>query len=223
MLNFSQSALAVAEAGVRHADDPDLSIAYGYRLQEAGRHREAVDAYQSLLARHPQSQAAAAALANMANALKALGDVPQAELTYRKAMAADPHGVVYLLNYVRFLLDQKRWPEALALADRGLALCAESPDATQPAIRLHEDRAIALCELGRGPDALRSADAALALGSETIRSHYLRGRALALLGRLDECRDEMEWVLSKDSQNADALRAMRMLDAATRPGTGRAP
>jgi Flp pilus assembly protein TadD len=47
--------------------------------------------------------------------------------------------------------------------------------------------------------------------------HYLRGRALGLLGRLEDARHEMNQVLTLDPNNADAQRALNMIDAGDRP------
>ena len=84
-------------------------------------------------------------------------------------------------------------------------------------IRLLEEQTFLWAECAGGVEALRSADAAAALGSNSIRTHYLRGRALALLGRLEEARTEMRHVLRLDPNNADAQRALKMIEAALRP------
>jgi tetratricopeptide (TPR) repeat protein len=83
-------------------------------------------------------------------------------------------------------------------------------------IQLFEERAFVCAESIRGEEALASADAALALGSNSVRTHYLRGRALALVGRLAEARDEMNHVLGLDPHNADAQRALKMIEDALR-------
>jgi Flp pilus assembly protein TadD len=84
-------------------------------------------------------------------------------------------------------------------------------------IRLLEEQAFLWAERESGEEALRSADLAAALGSNSIRTHYLRGRALALLGRLEEARAEMSHVLGLDPNNADAQRGLKMIEAALRP------
>jgi hypothetical protein len=48
-------------------------------------------------------------------------------------------------------------------------------------------------------------------------THYLRGRALGLLGRLEEARNEMNQVLALDPDNVDAQRGLHMIEAAYRP------
>ena len=54
----------------------------------------------------------------------------------------------------------------------------------------------------------------MALGANGVRSHYLHGRALALLGRLPEARQEILQVLTLEPNNQDARRAMDLIDAA---------
>jgi hypothetical protein len=83
-------------------------------------------------------------------------------------------------------------------------------------VQLLEEQSFLWAECEHGEEALRSADAAAALGSSSIRTHYLRGRALALLGRLHEARDQMHQVLALEAQNADARRALGMIDSVLR-------
>jgi tetratricopeptide (TPR) repeat protein len=83
-------------------------------------------------------------------------------------------------------------------------------------IALLEEQSFLWAECERGEAALRSAEAAEALGSNSIRTHYLRGRALGLLGRLEEAREKMTHVLALDPQNSDAQRALKMIDDALR-------
>jgi tetratricopeptide (TPR) repeat protein len=86
-------------------------------------------------------------------------------------------------------------------------------DATER-IYLLEEQSFLWAECENGENALRCADASLELGSTSIRSHYLRGRALALLGQLEEARSEIKHVLATDPENADAQRALPMIDKA---------
>jgi tetratricopeptide (TPR) repeat protein len=107
----------------------------------------------------------------------------------------------------RFLSALRFNRSAAEMLDGALARATSAADR----VRLYEEQSFLWAECERGKEALRSADAAAALGSESIRTHYLRGRALALLGRLREARDEMEHVLTLDPQNADAQRALGMI------------
>ncbi len=83
-------------------------------------------------------------------------------------------------------------------------------------ILLLEEQSFLWAECNRAEDALLSADAAARLGSSSVRTHYLRGRALGLLGRLQEAHDEMNHVLALDANNADAQRGQGMIDNALR-------
>ena len=102
---------------------------------------------------------------------------------------------------------------AIEMIDGALARFTSPTDR----IALLEEQSFLWAECERGEEALRSADAAAALGSNSIRTHYLRGRALALLGRLEEARNEMNQVLALDPNNAEGRRALNMIDAACRP------
>jgi tetratricopeptide (TPR) repeat protein len=86
-------------------------------------------------------------------------------------------------------------------------------------IALLEEQSFLWAECENGEGALRSAEAVVALGSTSLRTHYLRGRALALLGRLEEARDEMNQVLALDPSNADGQRALKMIEGAIGPRT----
>jgi tetratricopeptide (TPR) repeat protein len=102
---------------------------------------------------------------------------------------------------------------AAEMLDGALPRFASIPDR----IWLLEEQAFLWAECERGEEALRSADAAAGLGSISLRTHYLRGRALGLLGRLQEAREEMTHVLALDPGNADARRGLDMIDKALRP------
>jgi tetratricopeptide (TPR) repeat protein len=88
-------------------------------------------------------------------------------------------------------------------------------------VLLLEEQSFLWAECDRGEEALRCADAALELGSHSARTHYLRGRALGLLGRLEEARNELDAVLTLDPQNAEAQRGRSLIDAAIRSQPGR--
>jgi tetratricopeptide (TPR) repeat protein len=77
-----------------------------------------------------------------------------------------------------------------------------------------EEQSFLWAECGEGDRALRSAEAARALGSNSVRTHYLRGRALALVGRLEDAREEMTSALGLDPENADAQRGLKMINEA---------
>jgi tetratricopeptide (TPR) repeat protein len=84
-------------------------------------------------------------------------------------------------------------------------------------IQLLEEQSFLWAECERGRESLACADAASAIGSDSVRTHYLRGRALALLGRLEDARAEMSQVLGRDPKNTDAQRGLNMIEAALHP------
>jgi tetratricopeptide (TPR) repeat protein len=83
-------------------------------------------------------------------------------------------------------------------------------------IPLLEEQSFLWAECERGEEALSSADSAAELGSSSIRTHYLRGRALSLLGRLEDAGNEMNHVLALDPNNVDAQRGLSMINVALR-------
>ena len=84
-------------------------------------------------------------------------------------------------------------------------------------VQLLEEQSFLWAECNRGDEALASADAAWRLASNSVRTHYLRGRGLALIGRLAEARDEMLQVLAQDRDNPDARRGLSMIENVLRP------
>ena len=64
---------------------------------------------------------------------------------------------------------------------------------------------------GSPTDAAAATVQALALGAESASARYLRGRALALLGRLPEARADLRRVLTLDPDHEEAKRALRMI------------
>lgn len=106
---------------------------------------------------------------------------------------------------------------AAEMVDGALARIDSAPDR----IAMFEEQAFLWAECDHGEQAFRSAEGAAALGSRSLRTHYLRGRALALLGRLGEARDEMNDVLKLDPDNSDAHRALKMIAAVAPPDASR--
>jgi tetratricopeptide (TPR) repeat protein len=140
-------------------------------------------------------------------------DIPSApgeeeEGLYRSAIDKEPTNAAHYVDYAMLLRNQSRINDALNWIDMGLLVPADP----EIKIRLLEDRAYLCCEKDLGTEALKSIKQALALGANGIRAHYLHGRALALVGRLKEAKAEILWVLDADPDNADANRAMRIID-----------
>jgi tetratricopeptide (TPR) repeat protein len=113
----------------------------------------------------------------------------------------------------RFMHSLRFHRSAAEMLDGALSLVTAAADR----IELLEEQCFMWAECNRGEDALRSIDAAVVLGSKSVRTHFLRGRALGLVGRLPEAREEMNRVLQLDPINTDALRGLGMINAAIGP------
>jgi tetratricopeptide (TPR) repeat protein len=208
-LGFSQSKCTMLEGALAASAAPSLWVSQGFTLQQLGRHAEAVAAYRRYLEQDPAGPWAGVACCNQANSLARLGEEASADTLYRQAIALDPGRISHDLNYVRFLIDHRKWAEAQAVVEAALPKATTNSDL----IVLLEDRAAVFAARDNGTEALAAADAALGRGSDSVRTHYLRGRALALLGRLDEARVEILRVLTLDPDNTEGKRALEMLDS----------
>lgn len=95
-------------------------------LARLGRHAEAAQMLEALVARYPED---AAARARLAKAYARLEEVEKATLEYRKAaeLGKDDHRIH--LEFGRFLAVRGRFDEALEILARAIELNPESPDA----------------------------------------------------------------------------------------------
>ncbi len=161
------------EAALTAGGPPSLWLSYGYTLQALDRPAEAVAAYRRYVELMPAGPWVAVACGNQANCLTRLGDRADAEELYRRALALEPQRISHVSNYVRFLIDERRWTEALPLIDAALQIATTDADS----IALWEDRAAILTEQQNGAAALASIEYAQWRGSDSVRTHFLRGRA----------------------------------------------
>jgi len=116
--------------------------------------------------------------------------------------------VLHYRNLAQLLVDQQRWAGAFGALEAGL----ERATTTDERVRLLEGLAFVCAEEARAAQALEYVDRAVALGAKGGRTLYLRGRALALLGRLPEARDEVRRVLELEPENAEAREALGILE-----------
>lgn len=209
-IKLSHMALQMLEGALAHGGPLSLEINHASALHRAGRYQESIAASRRYLAAEPQGRWAAAAHTNLGLSLRLLGDEEAAEEEYRQAVELEPGQVLHYRNLAQLLLDQQRWAGALGVLETGLQRAVTPEDRS----RFLEGLAFVYAEEERGPQALRYIDQAMALGSDSPRSHYLRGRALALLGRLEEARKETLHVLELEPDNTDARQAMDLIDHA---------
>jgi tetratricopeptide (TPR) repeat protein len=202
--------LRMLEEALTAGGPPSLLIFLGTALQRAGRHDEALAASRRYLEAVPDGHWAGTAHGNVGLALRALGRHDEAEEMYRRAVEVDPGRVTHYRNLAQLLIDQRRWAGALGALEAGLDKAAT----TDEKVRLLEGLAFVCAEEERAAQALEYVDRAVALGAKGGRTLYLRGRALALSGRLSEARDEVRRVLELEPENGEAKQALAMIEKA---------
>jgi superkiller protein 3 len=184
------------------------------QLNSEGRPAEAVAAFRAFLEQCPDSPQAAAVRSTLGNALTALGDFAAAEQAHEQALALNPTGPLLHLNQADTYRRQRKWDAALAAVERGL----EHARSNAEKIDLLDLKASTLLGQMRGAEGLACCKESLALGSDQARTHYLHGRALALLGRLPQALAAMQEVLRVDPSNADAQQAIAQIRQALGSG-----
>ncbi len=210
-LGFPRAKIAVLDKAMALAGAaPTLQVNFGVALAEAGRHPEAIAAYQKYLDQNPTDPERGAVICNQANSYAALKQAGKANVLYQQAISIEPTRSTNYWNYVRFLREQGRMDDALEWASRGTKRAKRDEYVGQ----LYEDKAFLYAEANEGEGALDAAEAAVAIGPQRLRAIYLHGRALAMVGRLKEARERIQQVLMMDPQNEDGNRAMRLLDQA---------
>lgn len=126
------------------------------------------------------------------------------------AIEGELHGGIFWHGWVRLLVRLNRIDEADTELSRALVLELD------PRWRagLLTERVNVLCARKQPNEALQAADEALQLAPASPYARYVRGRALGLLGRLDEAEAEMERILRDAPGYADAARAKQLYAAA---------
>ncbi|MBI5486634.1 MAG: tetratricopeptide repeat protein [Deltaproteobacteria bacterium] len=186
-----------------------LLVSYGCELYDAKLFEQSLAVHDRYLV-GPADDWTAAVLANKANSLAALGRDEEARVLYDEAISRQPGLLSHRLNLIHLCIRRKEWDQAVAAIDASLGLEVS----VEERARLFEDRAFIFAEQDRGEEALAAAQEAVRLAPEHPRARYNRGRALALVGRLEEARAEMQWVLGRDARHRDAKRAIGMIDEA---------
>jgi tetratricopeptide (TPR) repeat protein len=209
-LGLHDHLLRMLDGATSAGGPPSLLVNYAAALHRAGRHDEAADAARRYLKAAPNGPQAGAALSNLGLALRALDRDDEAEEAYRRAIRVDPGQVLHYRNLAQLLVDQQRWAGAVGSLEAGLEQATRADDK----VRLLEGLAFACAEEERATLALEYVEQAIALGATSGRTRYLRGRALALLGRLAEARDEVRHVLTLEPDNDEAKEALVLIDKA---------
>lgn len=218
-LGFHASAAHMLRHAASATDTPSLLVSAGFSLQELKQHEEAIELYRAFLATTPVGELAAAAWCNLGNSLSALDRNAEAEDALKRALELEPERATHAINYYALLRKLDRSQDAIAVLERGLR------SATDAKTRMTLLRALSHthAELGDGAAALAAAEAALALDGQSTEARYLLGRALGLLGNLEPAREAMKQVLTMDPDNADAKRALAMIERALAASSGQPP
>ena len=126
------------------------------------------------------------------------------------AIEGELQGGIFWHGWVKLLVRLNRLDEADTALSRALALELD------PVWRgaLLTERVNVLCSRKQPNEALQVADEALQLTPESVYARYVRGRALGLLGRLDEFEAEMDRILRTSPGHGDATRGKQLVVAA---------
>ena len=169
-------------------------LAEAFGLQQAGRLAEAEQAYNQILATHPDHFDSLHLLAII---FHQRGDHAQALRHIDLALKINPNNIPALNNRGIALRELKRFEEALASYDRALALWPDYAEALS-------GRANALKELQRFEEALASYDRTLRLRPDWVDAHVNRGNVLHALERFDEAMASYDHALALRPDLAEA-------------------
>lgn len=204
-----EEALALAQEARTHVGARrGVELQAGIALQQRGELDAAVRAFDAALALDPSW---AIAHANRGTALEALGRREEALAAFERAIELDPGLVLAHMFAGNALLALGRSAEALARYERALELDARSP-------RAWFNLGVARFSRGERPLALAAYERALELEPTLHDARFNRAVTLAVLGRTEEARAELERVARAAAGSpleAQAREALRRL-AATR-------
>lgn len=210
-LGFWRAAQEMYEQALARGAPPSLLLHYGSVLAAQGADVQAAAAFQRFLDIPPQDpKTFAIACSEQGNALTRLGHYNAAEKAHQRAIAASSTLALLYLNYADTFIKQKRWDAALRTLDIGL----DNAKTSEETGSLLEAKAHVLAGLLRGEEALACIESAMTRGANSAKTHYIRGRALAMLGRLEEAKEAMKRVLMLDPGNRDAQQAIETIDGA---------
>jgi tetratricopeptide (TPR) repeat protein len=170
------------------------SLAAAVRDHRAGRLREAVSAYETLLRRTPND---ADLLQLLGVALAQLGRHAEGATFLARSLEIKPDRPSVLLNLAQALHTLGREEEALRAADRALALDRSLAGG-------YRARATVLTALGRREEALASAGQAVRLAMQDAGAHADLGSALQAVGREREALECFERAIALDPNLAAA-------------------
>ncbi|GEM_PF-3928593 len=209
-LGFIERSIHILTHAVSILPGLELQRVLARTLSVAGRHAEAIDIYRKLLQFATLDQTADLE-ARLSNAL-VLSQPEEQRALHRAAISRAPGRGEPYLEFARWLINIDLHAEALQVVDEGLAAVATGPLHGE----LLEERSYLMSEEHHPREALAAADRALRISPESLRASYLRARALGNLGRLKRALIEIEHILAREPNHADAKRAAALLGDAIR-------
>lgn len=197
--------LAVGERAQRELGERrGIDVQVGIALQQSGRPEDALSVFERAIALDPRS---AVAQFNRGSALHALGRNEDALVALARALELDERFALAHMLAGNALLALKRADEAIASYERAAALAPDEP-------RVWFNFGTARLQRGERELALECYRRALEIDPATLDARFNLGIALALLGRKDEARAELERVVRDASGTpfeAQAREALRRL------------
>jgi TolA-binding protein len=202
----------------------DALYLVGQSRFDEGRHAEAIDALGRYVEARPDGDAVDHALARIALARSAIGEIDEATADLDRLAGRFPESPVLgptRLRLAEAALDSERWDLAERLF-RSVAETEAEAEAADPSQRPRAWSGLGWALMGAG----RPEQAAEAFGTIVEESpgdplaaeaSYVRGRALRDLGRLDEAIEALAWVAaqhpdSEPAPKADLARARLLVE-----------
>jgi tetratricopeptide (TPR) repeat protein len=195
--------------------DHDARLSLGVALAASSQHERAVAAFGEYLEAAARGSHRAFAWSRQARSLRALSREAEAEQTLERALTENPDDLQARVDLHALLHGQRRFADALVQLDRALPRLDSGIR-----ISLLPARAELLCELERDTEALATIEEALVHMPDNPRAIYTHGRALALLGRLDQARAAMARVVELEPDNPAANRALAQIVGALESSRG---
>jgi len=175
----------------------------GVEHQRKGRYREALQAYNTVLAHHPNHADAL----NLSGIIAShAGDHARSLYLIKRALAQDPRNSGYLNSLGNALLRKGDRQAALEAFLKGLELAPDDPDLRYNTARAYNQLANARREQGLYEDALEFFRKALEFEPGSPQIHSNQGVALLEIGRASEAVALFETARKLDPGNTGAIR-----------------
>lgn len=186
--SWSQLKQRVADWCAQHPSDaqtPTIVARTLFSMAAEPARQVSEEVLRDALQRHPTSVEALHLLAMLT---QSTGRGEESAQLNRRILKLDPNDVIAMNNLAWFLCEQRQYPEALQMANRGLMLAPEYSD-------LRDTRGVIYYRMGRYEDAVRDLEQCVSQYRDDVpalaAARFHLGRAHAALGRKKEAEDEL--------------------------------